>query len=118
MLVVLDVSLIISYSVKCYQLAYFHCRSRLSHYQPSSAASTKEVILGTENGQLHEMAVDEKDKREKYIKFLFELTELPEAFTGLQVSLSSIMLEVLIWVLQFCILFYLSVNDVLILLLF
>lgn len=31
--------------------------------------------------------MDEKDKREKYIKFLFELTELPEAFTGLQVFL-------------------------------
>lgn len=50
------------------------------------AASTKEVILGMDNGQLHEIAVDEKDKREKYIKFLFELSELPEAFTGLQVS--------------------------------
>ena len=49
-------------------------------------ASTREVILGTENGQLHEIAVDEKDKREKYIKFLFELSEYPEAFEGLQVS--------------------------------
>lgn len=48
-------------------------------------ASTREVILGTDNGQLHEIAVDEKDKREKYIKFLFELKELPEAFTDLQV---------------------------------
>lgn len=47
--------------------------------------STKEVILGTDNGQLFEIAVDEKDKREKYMKFLFELTELPEAFMGLQV---------------------------------
>ena len=33
------------------------------------------------------MAVDEKDKREKYIKFLFELEELPEAFMALQVLL-------------------------------
>lgn len=49
------------------------------------AASTKEVILGTDNGQLYEIAVDEKDKKEKYIKFLFELTELPEAFMGIQV---------------------------------
>lgn len=49
------------------------------------AASTREVILGTDNGQLHEIAVDEKDKKEKYIKFLFELSELSEAFTGLQV---------------------------------
>lgn len=29
--------------------------------------------------------MDEKDKREKYIKFLFELEELPEAFKALQV---------------------------------
>jgi hypothetical protein len=29
--------------------------------------------------------VDEKDKKEKYIKFLFEFTELPEAFMDLQV---------------------------------
>lgn len=49
------------------------------------SASTKEVILGTDNGQLHEMAVDEKDKKEKYVKFLFELLELPEAFMSLQV---------------------------------
>lgn len=51
----------------------------------SCAASTKEVVIGTDNGQLFEMAVDEKDKREKYIKFLFELKELPEAFMALQV---------------------------------
>lgn len=50
------------------------------------AVSTKEIILGTDSGQLYEMAVDEKDKREKYIKFLFELAELPEAFTGIQVT--------------------------------
>lgn len=51
--------------------------------------STKEFIIGTDNGQLHGLAVDEKDKKEKYIKFLFELTELPEAFMGLQVFLGS-----------------------------
>lgn len=49
------------------------------------SVSTKEIILGTHDGQLFEMAVDEKDKREKYIKFLFELEELPEAFMALQV---------------------------------
>jgi len=49
------------------------------------SVSTKEIILGTQDGQLFEMAVDEKDKREKYIKFLFELEELPEAFKALQV---------------------------------
>uniref|UniRef100_A0A2P2LBD4 Uncharacterized protein n=1 Tax=Rhizophora mucronata TaxID=61149 RepID=A0A2P2LBD4_RHIMU len=51
---------------------------------------TEEVILGTDNGQLHEIAVDEKDKREKYIKFLYELRELPEAFMGLQMETASL----------------------------
>lgn len=49
------------------------------------AVNTREIILGTENGQLFEVSVEEKDKKEKYIKFLFELNELPEAFKGLQV---------------------------------
>lgn len=31
--------------------------------------------------------MDEKDKKEKYIKFLYELRELSEAFMGLQVCL-------------------------------
>lgn len=48
-------------------------------------ASTREVVLGTENGQLHEIVVDEKDKKEKHINLLYELKELPEAFTSLQV---------------------------------
>ncbi|KAJ0053735.1 hypothetical protein Pint_02160 [Pistacia integerrima] len=58
--------------------------------QQITEASTKEIILGTDNGQFHEMAVDEKDKREKYIKFLFELTELPEAIMGLQMETASL----------------------------
>ncbi|GJX05371.1 vacuolar protein sorting-associated protein 18 [Tanacetum coccineum] len=52
-------------------------------------ASTREVILGTENGKLHEIVVDEKVKRGKYIKFLFELSEYPEAFEGLQMETAS-----------------------------
>lgn len=51
----------------------------------NKTASTREVIIGTDNGQLHEIYIDEKDKKEKYVRFLFELTELPEAFMGLQV---------------------------------
>ncbi|KAI7981450.1 Vacuolar sorting protein 18 [Camellia lanceoleosa] len=31
-----------------------------------------------DNGQLHEIAIDEKDKKEKHINFLFELKELPK----------------------------------------
>ncbi|KAF9670869.1 hypothetical protein SADUNF_Sadunf13G0114000 [Salix dunnii] len=53
-------------------------------------ASTKEVVIGTDNGQLFEMAVDEKDKREKYIKFLYELKELPEAFMALQMETATL----------------------------
>ncbi|KAG6661371.1 hypothetical protein I3843_03G164800 [Carya illinoinensis] len=59
--------------------------------QQITEASTKEVILGTDNGQLHEISVDEKDKKEKYIKFLFELTELPEDFMGLQMETASVL---------------------------
>ncbi|KAM2653035.1 hypothetical protein EV2_024720 [Malus domestica] len=59
--------------------------------QQITEASTKEVILGTDNGQLYEMAVDEKDKKEKYVKFLFELLELPEAFMGLQMETATIL---------------------------
>ncbi|KAI3701302.1 hypothetical protein L2E82_45956 [Cichorium intybus] len=57
--------------------------------QQITEASTREVILGTDNGQLHEIAVDEKDKREKYVKFLFQLSELPQAFEGLQMETTS-----------------------------
>ncbi|KAI7981445.1 Vacuolar sorting protein 18 [Camellia lanceoleosa] len=57
--------------------------------QHITEASTREVILGTDNGQLHEIAIDEKDKKEKHINFLFELKELPEAFMGLQMETAS-----------------------------
>ncbi|KAI4322619.1 hypothetical protein L6164_022296 [Bauhinia variegata] len=58
--------------------------------QQITEVSTKEVILGTDNGQLHEISVDEKDKKEKYIKSLFELRELPEAFMDLQMETANI----------------------------
>ncbi|RZR86573.1 hypothetical protein BHM03_00013797 [Ensete ventricosum] len=57
--------------------------------QQITEGSTKEVLLGTENGQLFEMAVDEVDKKEKHVKLLFELTELPEAIMGLQIVFAS-----------------------------
>ncbi|KAF2283167.1 hypothetical protein GH714_043497 [Hevea brasiliensis] len=38
----------------------------LERYAGKGKASTKEVILGTYRGQLHEIAVDEKDKGENY----------------------------------------------------
>ncbi|EES13443.1 vacuolar protein sorting-associated protein 18 homolog [Sorghum bicolor] len=54
--------------------------------QSITEASTKEVILGTESGQIFEMAVDEADKREKYVKPLFELTEQREGIKDLQME--------------------------------
>lgn len=54
------------------------------------AAYTREVILGTTSGQLFETAVEEKDKKEKHVKLLFELTEAPEPFIGVQVKLFSL----------------------------
>ncbi|CAA6658409.1 unnamed protein product [Spirodela intermedia] len=54
--------------------------------QNITEASTKDIILGTDTGQLFELAVDEKDKKEKYLKLLFELKELPEAIMGLQME--------------------------------
>lgn len=87
-------SQLITYLTDAY-CVLIYVQQRISHihfcvrfwFNFQNVVSTKEVILGTENGQLHELAVDEKDKKEKYIKFLFELTELPEAFMGLQVYL-------------------------------
>ncbi|KAK8969414.1 hypothetical protein KSP40_PGU010128 [Platanthera guangdongensis] len=58
--------------------------------QQITEASTREVLIGTENGQMYEVEVDEVDKKEKHVKFLFELTELPEAITGLQMETASI----------------------------
>lgn len=71
---------------KCFLIA-LHLVFHLSQKCFCISASTREIILGTENGQMYEMAVDEVDKKEKYVKVLFELNELPEAITGLQVFL-------------------------------
>ncbi|KAK7411173.1 hypothetical protein VNO78_02605 [Psophocarpus tetragonolobus] len=43
-----------------------------------------EVILGTKNGQLHELAVNDKDKKEKYIKFLL-IKKTSRSFYGFAV---------------------------------
>jgi hypothetical protein len=51
-----------------------------------TTAFTREVILGTTNGQLYETAIEEKDKKEKYVKLLFEITEAPEPFIGVQME--------------------------------
>lgn len=77
-LVLYDESFLFSFFLTWIDIDFLFCLSL-------NSVSTKEIILGTQDGQLFEMAVDEKDKREKYIKFLFELEELPEAFMALQV---------------------------------
>ena len=50
-------------------------------------------MLGTTSGQLYETAVEEKDKKEKHVKLLFELTEAPEPFVGVQVNIFLVALE-------------------------
>lgn len=45
------------------------------------------MIVGTTSGQLYETAVEEKDKKEKFCKLLFELSEVPEPFIGVQVNM-------------------------------
>ncbi|BBN08408.1 vacuolar protein sorting-associated protein 18 [Marchantia polymorpha subsp. ruderalis] len=54
--------------------------------QQISDASTRDVVLGTTTGQLFEMSVEEKDKKEKYVNKLFEITEMPEPFIGVQME--------------------------------
>ncbi|KAL3688498.1 hypothetical protein R1sor_014807 [Riccia sorocarpa] len=49
-------------------------------------ASTRDIVLGTTTGQLFEMSVEEKDKKEKYVNKLFELSEMPEPFVGVQME--------------------------------
>jgi len=46
---------------------------------------TWKVILGTTNGQLYEITIEEKNKKEKYVKLLFEITEAPEPFIDVHV---------------------------------
>jgi hypothetical protein len=43
--------------------------------------------LGTTNGQLYEIAIEEKNKKEKYVKLLFEITEAPVPFIGVYVTI-------------------------------
>ncbi|KAL4204894.1 hypothetical protein AMTRI_Chr01g112010 [Amborella trichopoda] len=58
--------------------------------QQINEATTGETILGTANGQLHEIFMEERDKKEKYIRLLFELSERQEAFMGLQMETTSL----------------------------
>jgi len=46
------------------------------NHQQINEGFTREVILGTTNDQLYETTVEEKDKKEKYRKLLFEIMQL------------------------------------------
>eukprot|EP00249_Psilotum_nudum_P014604 c24909_g1_i1 orf=639-3668(-) len=51
-----------------------------------SEAIAREILIGTAAGQLYETSLDEKDKREKPLKLLYDLTELQEPFVSLQME--------------------------------
>jgi hypothetical protein len=42
------------------------------------AANTREFLVATSNGQIHELLIEEKDKQEKHLKILYELQESQE----------------------------------------
>ncbi|KAH9310907.1 hypothetical protein KI387_025942, partial [Taxus chinensis] len=54
--------------------------------QQISEVSTRDIVFGTMGGQLYEVVIEEKDKKEKHLKLLFELTELKESFVSLQME--------------------------------
>jgi hypothetical protein len=51
-----------------------------------SAANTREFLIATSSGQIHELFIEEKDKREKHVKLLYELQESQEPICAIQVS--------------------------------
>eukprot|EP00252_Welwitschia_mirabilis_P007813 TRINITY_DN19529_c0_g1_i1.p1 TRINITY_DN19529_c0_g1~~TRINITY_DN19529_c0_g1_i1.p1 ORF type:complete len:1023 (+),score=246.07 TRINITY_DN19529_c0_g1_i1:343-3411(+) len=51
-----------------------------------SEASVWDIVMGTSEGEIYESAIEEKDKKEKYLKLLFQLTELKEPFESLQME--------------------------------
>lgn len=52
-----------------------------------SEATTREIVIGTTGGQLYEACVEEKEKKERPLKLLYELTELQEPIVGLQMEM-------------------------------
>ena len=48
------------------------------------SATLQDVVIGTSEGQLYETSLEEKEKKGKTLKRLYELTELKEPFVGLQ----------------------------------
>ncbi|KAI5058038.1 hypothetical protein GOP47_0026208 [Adiantum capillus-veneris] len=55
-----------------------------------SEASSRDIAIGTSGGQLFETSLDEKEKKEKPLKLLYELRELNEPIIGVQMEASSV----------------------------
>ncbi|MCO5603326.1 hypothetical protein L7F22_057476 [Adiantum nelumboides] len=55
-----------------------------------SEASPRDIAIGTSGGQLFETSLEEKEKKEKPLKLLYELTELNEPIIGIQMETSSV----------------------------
>jgi hypothetical protein len=56
------------------------------YYWDGFPATLQDVVIGTSEGQLYETSLEEKEKKGKTLKKLYELTELKEPLVGLQVS--------------------------------
>lgn len=54
-----------------------------------SEGTFQDIAVGTSEGQLFETSLDEKEKKEKPLKLLYELSELKEQIVGLQMETSS-----------------------------
>lgn len=48
--------------------------------------TSRDIAIGTTGGQLYETSLEEKEKKEKPLKLLYDLSELNEPIVGLQVS--------------------------------
>ena len=59
----------------------------------NGSATLQDVVIGTSEGQLYETSLEEKEKKGKTLKRLYELTELKEPFVGLQACTNSNYLE-------------------------
>ncbi|KAH7283931.1 hypothetical protein KP509_34G031500 [Ceratopteris richardii] len=64
------------------------CAVAWNKYQLNEVS--QDMVVGTSGGQLLETSLEEKEKREKPLKLLYELTELNEPIVGLQMETSSV----------------------------
>lgn len=65
------------------------CAVAWNKHQPSEVTS-RDIAIGTTGGQLYETSLEEKEKKEKPLKLLYDLSELNEPIVGLQMETSSV----------------------------